>query len=75
MEIVESYKYLGVVISSDLSWTPHIQASANMYESKKDPRAALPKYRYVSDSSTLLKMYKTLTRPHLEYAAQVWSPL
>ena len=30
--------------------------------------------KYTSDSSVILKMYKALVRPHLEYAAQVWSP-
>ena len=30
-------------------------------------------YRYV-DASTLLKMYKSIIRPHLEYACVIWDP-
>ena len=73
MEIVESYKYLGVVISSDLSWTPHIQQIC-MKARKILGLLYRNLAKYASESSTILKMYKALVRPHLEYAAQVWSP-
>ena len=72
MELVQNYKYLGVVVSSDLSWSKHIQLIC--VKAKKI--LGLP-YRnfakYIYDPSTILKLYKALVRPHLEYAAQVWS--
>ena len=57
LEILENYKYLGVVILSHLSWTPHIQPVLN--EIKKDPKAALQNFanNYMSESSIILKMY------------------
>ena len=73
MEVVQSYRYLGVVISSDLSWSPHIQLIC-----KKARKVLGLLYRnfakYISDSGVILRLYKALVRPHLEYAAQVWSP-
>ena len=73
MEVVRSYKYLGVVISSDLSWSSHIQLVC--MKAKKILGLIYRNFaKYTSDSSVLLKMYKALVRPHLEYAAQVWSP-
>ena len=73
MEIVESYTYLGVVISSDLSLTPHIQLIC--MKARKILGLLHQNFaKYVSESSTILKMYKVLIQPHLEYATQVWSP-
>ncbi len=31
-------------------------------------------YSFSSSRETPLKLYKTVIRPHLEYASQVWSP-
>ena len=73
MEVVHSYKYLGVVVSSDLSWSSHIQLDC--MKAKKILGLIYRDFaKYTSDSTVILKMYKALVRPHLEYAAQVWSP-
>ena len=73
MEVVRSSKYLGVVVSSDLSWSSHIQLVC--MKAKKILRLIYRNLaKYTSDSSVIVKMYKALVRPHLEYAAQVWSP-
>ena len=73
MEVVQSYKYLGVVVSSDLSWSSHIQLVC--MKAKKILGLIYRNFaKYTSDSTVILKMYKALVRPHLEYAAQVWSP-
>ena len=73
MEYVTHYKYLGVVISSDMTWTSHIQHICN-----KAKRIIGMLYRncikYTSDSSANVRMYLAYARPILEYAAQVWSP-
>ena len=70
MEVVQS---LGVVVSSDLSWSSHIQLVC--MKAKKILGLIYRNFaKYTSDSTVILKMYKALVRPHLEYAAQVWSP-
>ena len=72
MEVVRSYKYLGVIVSSDLSWSSHIQLVC--MKAKKILGLIYRNFaKYTSDSSVILKIYKALVRPHLEYAAQVWS--
>ena len=64
---------MGVVVSPDLSWSSHIQLVC--MKAKKRLRLIYRNLaKYTSDSSVILKMYKALVRPHLEYAAQVWSP-
>jgi ribonucleases P/MRP protein subunit RPP40 len=62
---------LGVVMSSSLSYKPHIQAITTK---------ALQLYGWMARTLisrqrvTVLKVYKCLIRPTLEYACVVWSP-
>ena len=72
MERVLSYKYLGVLICNDLSWSPHI----DKITSKTRQLIGILYRRFYkwSSSSALLQLYLSLIRPHLEYAVQVWSP-
>ena len=72
LEQVEAFKYLGVLISSDLSWSTHIDSIC-----AKGKRLIGLLYRRFStnvSSERLIEMYKYLVRPHLEYAAPVWDP-
>lgn len=68
---VEKQNDLGVVISSDLTWTSHIQyvsgrANRTLYLiSKAFPDCSL---------NNLGLFYKTYIRPVLEYAGPVWHP-
>ena len=68
---VESQNDLGVVISSDLTWSNHIQyvsgrANRTLYLiSKAFPNCSL---------NNLGLFYKTYIRPVLEYAGPVWHP-
>jgi hypothetical protein len=71
LEIVDAAKYLGVTITSDLSWNRHIQntckkASNTLNFLKRNVRISCPRLKELA--------YKTLVRPHLEYAATVWDP-
>ena len=73
LENVKQYKYLGVLISSNLCWSPHIK------EICKSARKMLGLlYRNfatnVTDPSVILQLYLALVRPRLEYAAEVWNP-
>ena len=72
MERVSQYKYLGVLINEDLTWSSHINEISN----KARRMVGLLYRQFYAWTSTpaLLKLYTTLVRPRLEYASQVWSP-
>ena len=72
LEVVTTYKYLGLHISSDLSWSYHIQSICS--KARKVLGLLYRKYYRFSDQATLLQLYTSLVRPHLEYAASVWDP-
>ncbi len=69
LESTPTFKYLGLLISSDFSWTTHID---NTCSKAKRILGLLYRcfYRH-SDLKTLRQLYVSLVR---EYAAQVWSP-
>ena len=72
LEKVQSYKYLGVVINSNLSWSDHI----SRVSSKARQQLGLLYRQFYGDSNTttLRALYITQVRPHLEYAIPVWNP-
>ena len=69
---VSEYKYLGVTITSDLSWSPHIANLCN--KTRKIIGVFYRRFYRNSNSSTLLKLYLSHIRPHLEYCSAVWNP-
>ena len=72
LETVTSYKYLGLLISSDLSWSGHIHSVCS--KARKILGLLYRRFYKFSDQATLLQLYLSLVRPHLEYAATVWDP-
>ena len=62
MTTTQIEKDLGILVSNDLEWSPHINA-ANC----KAKRMCL-------DEFTLKLLYKSLVRLHLEYGATIWNP-
>ena len=73
LEQVKQYKYLGVTISSNLCWSPHIE---RICKSARKKLGII--YRNFSHNSSsphiILQLYLSLVRPSLEYASQVWDP-
>ena len=72
LEVVNSYKYLGFVITFDLSWSSHIN-----YICSKAKKMLGMLYRQFSNHSSepaMIRLYLTLVRPVLEYGAEVWHP-
>ena len=67
---VQSYKYLGVLITADLTWSAHLQ----VIFTKTRKLLGMFYRRFYSNStpSTVLKLYKSFIRPNLEYAAVLW---
>lgn len=71
LELVTSYKYLGVHITTNLSWSTHIEHIINNANSML---GYLRRNFSRAPSSLKLSLYKSLIRPKLEYAASVWDP-
>ena len=72
LELVNSIKYLGIHISHDLSWSDHVQHVST--KARKIIGLLYRKYYNFTSPATLLQLYKSLVRPHLEYASAIWSP-
>lgn len=69
---VESEKDLGVLFCSDLNFNEHISTCMK----KANSCIAWVTRSLISrNSEVMLKIYKSMIRPHLEYCVQLWSPL
>lgn len=71
LETVDEYKYLGVIITSKLTWNSHVawivqKAMVKLWILKRKLRHCTPR--------TKLAAYSTTIRPVLEYADVVWDP-
>ena len=69
---VECFKYLGVLLSSDLSWTPHITSVCS--KARQILGLLYRRFYNYAEGDTLKQLYLSLKRPHLEYACPVWDP-
>ena len=72
LEQVECFKYLGLLLASDLSWSPHIETACS--KARKLLGMIYRRFSEHSSPDTLLHLYESMVRPHLEYASQVWDP-
>ncbi|XP_066299133.1 uncharacterized protein [Branchiostoma lanceolatum] len=73
VERVRKFKLLGVIVSDDLSWGPHIdyilsKVRPRLHYLRLSKRAGLP-------ADVLLDIYKAFIRPVLEYGSPVWGGL
>ena len=72
LEFVDSFRLLGVTITSDLTWRHHISEITS-----KAKRLLGFLYRLFRDSNPhcLARLYKAIVLPHLDYCSCVWDPL
>ena len=72
LDQVNMFKYLGVLLSHDLSWSDHVQLIC----SRARKMLGLLYRRFYSNmsSDSCFQLYLFLVRPLLEYASAVWSP-
>ena len=70
LEQVKTHKHLGVIISSDLSWKPHVLSVA----AKANKILGLLKDTFGKCSEAITIGYKSMVRPIVEYACPVWNP-
>ena len=64
-------KYLGLLLTSDLTWSQHINNSCS--KTRKLTGLFYRRFHHCHPQ-LMLRLYKALIRPHLEYASQVWDP-
>lgn len=72
MEKVSTFKYLGLLFTTTLSWKLHIHATIK--KARKVLGLLFRNFYHHSSSSTLIRLYTTIVRPILEYASIVWDP-
>ena len=73
LELAPTFEYLGLLISSGLSWSGHI--NNRICSRAKRILGLLYRCFYRQSNEQMLhQLYLSLVRPHLEYAAPVWSP-
>ena len=71
LENVESIKYLGVTITSDLKWNSHIR---NVCTKANRTLGFLRRNLLCCPQDVKESAYKSLVRPILEYGSSVWDP-
>ena len=72
LERVSVFKYLGIWLSDNLSWSKHIEQITK--RAMKQAGMIFRRFYAHSNSQSLKQLYISLVRPHLEYAAPVWDP-
>ena len=72
LEQTSEYKYLGVTITSNLSWKPHITNLCN--RTRRTIGLLYRNFYQHLDASAMIKLYLSFVRPQVEYSSQVWSP-
>jgi hypothetical protein len=69
--MVSDYPYLGLTLTSNMSWQPHI----NNISAKANRMLGLIRRNLRGCSRNLRQQaYTTLVRPHLEYCSPIWNP-
>ena len=69
---VTTEKDLGVIFDEKLIFRDHISKKAALANSNLG--LIFRSFTYI-DNAMFLNLYKSLVRPHLEYATSVWSPM
>ena len=71
LAVVQNYKYLGIMISSDMKWGDQVK-----YVSSRVSKLMgfIKRLVQCNDSKILVKLYITLCRPILEYGIPAWYP-
>ena len=72
LERVDSYKYLGVLLSGDLSWS--LQVESVCQKAQRILGLLYRKFYGLASQESLKQLYLSLVHPHLEYVCQVWDP-
>ena len=71
LEVVDQERDLGVLISNSLKVAGECQQA---YAKANEMLGLVARVIRHKDMNLMLRLYKTLVRPHLEYASAAWSP-
>ena len=69
---MKAEKDLGVTIDDKLKFREHITQKVNI--ANRNLGIIFRTFSYM-DKEMFLNLYKSMVRPHLEYATQIWSPI
>ena len=72
LDQVEMFQYLGVLLSHDLTCGEHVQSTCK--KARKILGLLYRRFYNNAPGNSLLQLYLSLVRPHLDYASAVWSP-
>ena len=72
MEKVTEFKYLGLWLSDNMSWSTHIEKSST--RALKQVGLIYRKFYQYTSPECLQQLYLSFVRPHLEYTVPVWDP-
>ena len=70
LQIVPTYKYLGITLDSTLSFNYHVRTVSNMVSYKVN---LLAKIRKFLDEKVALKIYKSMILPYLDYGDIIYN--
>ena len=71
LEPIHQLRDLGVIVSSDLSWSPHIRAIADKARQKASWVLSV---FHTRSHSIMLTLYKSMVRSLIEYCCPLWHP-
>jgi len=66
---ISEHKHLGITLTSNLSWSAHIN---NIINNASKVCQVLRRLKFIIDRKSLETIYMTFIRPKLEYACQIW---
>ena len=72
LKVVDSHKYLGVIIDRKLTWKKHVEATAENAEKRLRLILRLCNTKRGVSQRLLILLYESCVRPILEYASEVW---
>ncbi len=71
LEPVQQLRDLGILVSIDLSWSPHIRAIANKARQKASWVLSV---FHTRSPNIMLTLYKSMVRSLVEYCGPLWHP-
>ena len=72
---VKNPKFLGLHLDPKLTFNRHIEQTKEKASKTINMLKALTTKKWGKDKETIVATYKAITRPQLEYASTVWSPI
>ena len=68
-------KILGLTLDTQLTYTPHINIAVGKARKTINILKAISGTQWGKQKETIIHTYKAITRPILEYASTIWSPI